>query len=227
MSFIFTEVKEEEGVYKAVFSSPTEEVRLPFSQMPSQTELDDAIAEYEWAAELLTFSGQDKIYKNGALVRVDVLLSQGIIEGTASTARDPYDENHTSTYYLEAPSSQVLSDWGVNDINNIAHWYGIKTLTSGTSFLKVVRFRADWPNEPSFSNPAWAYASVFSEDGTESSIKDLYISLEPEEMRQWCLDNGVNYPMPLEEIKKPWCFGVYWDSDTGVIQGVKGYVRYT
>jgi len=227
MSLTFTQIIEEEGKYWAIFSSPMEEVRIPFDQTPSQDELDEAIAKHEWEAELLSFKGEDRIYKDGALVRVDLLTDQGIIRGECSGRRAPYNQDHVSIYYLESPSSQLLSQWGVRDTNKLTHWYGIKTLIGGESFLKVVRFKASWPNEPELSGRIYAYASVFSEDGAESSIKDLYINAESEEMKQWCVDNNLTYPLPSEETKRPWCFGVYWNSDTGAIDGVKGYVRYT
>lgn len=227
MSLIFTEIIESEGKYWGVFSNSEQETKFPFDHNPSQTELDETIADYTLGQESLLLSGEDRIYNEGTLVRRDVFTEEGYIQGQCVGTREPYNEEHNSIYYLQPPSSELLSQWGVLDTHNLAYWYGIKTLNSGASFLKVVRYKAPWPNKPELLGRIWAYASVFSEDGTESDIKDLYINASPEYMQQWCADNSITYPLPVEETKTPWTYGVYWNSTTGAIQGVKGYVRYT
>ena len=197
--------------------------RADLSQEVIKGVIDDVL----WEDELRIPNAEDKVYRNGAVVRVDVHRAGQPVAGRAAGRRAPYLEDHDSVYHLSKPSADLLDQWSVSDRQYLAHWYGMKTMDSGGSYLKVVRYKASWPNEPSLPGLKWAYASVFSKDGTESDIKDVYVNATPEEMKQWCVDNNVAYPIPPEEVKRPWCFGVYWNSVTGAIEGVKGYVRYT
>lgn len=202
-------------------------VSFPFASYPSKEDIAKSVSDFIYTQELLSPNGEDRVYNNGELVRVDTHLSGQSSVGRATGVRAPYNEHHDSEYHAEINNPTLFDEYGVFDRNDLAHWYGIKTTDSGSRFLKVVRYKANWANEPSLPGNVWVYASVFSEDGAESSIKDLYVTAESEEMRQWCVDNDLPYPLPPEETKKPWCYGVYWDSNTGAIEGVKGYVRYT
>lgn len=228
MSHTVNRVYQDGDVYRAdVTVENMGNAFLPFISYPSDEDIESAVSKYVQSQEMLSPDCEDIIYSKGAIVRIDTHKSGEPSTGRATGAREPYNENHDSTYYAGEPSPALLDEWKVADKDNLAGWYGIKTIDSGSRFLKVVRYSASWANEPTFPGSIWVYASVFSEDGTESSVKDIYINAEPEEMKQWCVENNLDYPLPLEETKKPWCYGVYWNSNTGVIEGVKGYVRYT
>jgi len=217
---------------------------------PLPVPTDDPLQEYEWEEDGNTYrwkktprgemskedlknlpNVKDYVYNAGILVRTDShydpqLTTIGTTIGRGTGAREPYNQDHDSVYYWEFPTEDVLSQWKIKDTSNLVRWYGIKTLNDGTSFLKVVRSKANWANEPVLPGEVWVYASVFSKEGVESLVKDIYVKAEPEEIKQWCFENGLSFPLPPEETNKPWCWGVYWDSNTGIIEGIKGYVRY-
>lgn len=228
MNYTITSSSQKEGVYRvSVAMDDNQNVSLFFRADPSQEEIEDTLADLLWEAELQADDYEDRVYHSGAMVRLDVRRAGLPSVGRGAGSRAPYLEDHESAYYMSKPSAELLDQWGVSDRKSVAHWYGIKTVDSGASYLKLVRYKASWPNEPSLPGTAWAYASVYSEDGTESDIKDVYVNARPEEMRQWCANNSLTYPLATEETKRPWCFGVYWNSVTGAVEGVKGYVRYT
>jgi len=228
MNYTFSDITQDGDAYRANFLfEDGSTISFPFVTPPSQEEANKKISEYLWGQELLAEKGEDRVYNNGVLVRVDAHNKGSSSVGIASGIRAPYNQQHVSTYFWGFPSEELLDQWGVFDRNDLVDWYAIKATDDGRSFFKLFRYAASWPNEPSFSSEVWVYASVFSEDGTESDIKDVYVKISPEEMRQWCFNNNCTYPLPPEETKKPWCYGVYWNSTTGVIEGVKGYVRYT
>lgn len=228
MAYTVENIYVDEDRYRAAITlEGGDSVSFPFVAFPSEEDIEKSVSDYLHTQELLSPNGEDSVYSEGKLVRVDIHRSNQPSTGRATGARAPYNESHDSVYFWGTPSPALLDEWGVVNRNDLASWYGIKTTDSGDSFLKVVRYKASWPNEPELAGAVWVYASVFSEDGTESDIKDVYVNASPEEMRQWCVDNNLTYPLPPEETKKPWCYGVYWDSTTGVIEGVKGYVRYT
>jgi hypothetical protein len=105
----------------------------------------------------------------------------------------------------------------------LAHWWA----TKGDDLLKVVRTEdPGWSNKPIAPGEQWVFASVYGRDGVAHPQKDMFVRCVSEQMRDFCDREGLQYPIGDEVKVQPWCFGVIWNSDTGEIEGVKGYVRY-
>lgn len=152
--------------------------------------------------------------------------------GNYGNYRPPYNNSSVSLYVFETPSEEVLETYGC-DVDtygeNLNNWYGLKNdLSSQEVSAKFVFKNYSGPNKPQNlpSEKSHFYAAIHKTDGSKSPWLDVYTVTPPEPMREWCIANNCQYPLPESESKKPWCFSVVFNEDTGEINCVKAYIRH-
>lgn len=175
--------------------------------------------------------GYDNIWWNGEIVRVDH-FGQGNPDTVAEAKgyRAPYKKPLTSRYRWNDVDGR---DAKAEEFNvpadrrqGLMHWWATKEDGDTEEYLKLVRMdNPGWNHEPNVPGRRWVYASLFDRTGHEHAQKDIFVQCVSEQMREFCDREGLTYPVG-ETLVQPWCYGLIWNSETGAIEGVKGYVRY-
>jgi hypothetical protein len=151
--------------------------------------------------------------------------------------RAPYSNPSLSFYDF-----QIIMPPAIQTAFNVSYqaselktWYGLKfDLVTRDVLLKavVLDFAGAKPDLPP-SHPIWNnyYALTHSADGSVSDWVDCYSFSTRSQIKQFCLDKGLDYPLPDEEDLEPgyqaiWNWGVVFNKSTLEYGPVKAYVRY-
>lgn len=151
--------------------------------------------------------------------------------------RAPYSNPSLSFYDF-----QIVMPAAIQTAFNVSYqaselktWYGLKfDLVTRDVLLKavVLDFAGAKPELPP-SHPIYNnyYALTHSADGSVSDWVDCYSFSTRSQIKQFCLDKGLDYPLPDEEDLKPgyqavWNWGVVFNKSTLEYGPVKAYVRY-
>lgn len=228
MKYDIQGVRQEGDVFWALITSEDARIEIPFNHPPNEAEVKTSLAKHLGERKKAQFydMGEDFVYSGGSVVRRDVFNKKSPIVSESVAHRPPYFGSVRSKYTWEAPSSELLNSWNVSDHSALTNWYSIKEIDGVDTFIKIPRHFAEWPNKPDVPGKVGAYASLFDKNGVESDERDVFFLCPSELMQDWCAYQGLTYPIPPEEAKEPWCFGIIWQASTGDVVGVKGYVRH-
>lgn len=188
----------------------------------------------------------DDVYCEGVVVREDrplgevsltedemalvpVGASQPIV-GRYTGYRPPYSGAGLSIYDQRQPPEELLSRLNktTSDFAGGLHnWYAVKKDdATGTIFYKLVENYAGshgGPVFPDLSDVIWT-AKIYTESGEEDENVDFFVVSTKEAIQEWCDANNAVYPLPQDEGRTPWIFGIVWNSTTDTVTAVKAYI---
>jgi hypothetical protein len=201
---------------------------VPFKEVPSEEEVKTVLQNLEFDPYFVPVyeKGIEYLYCNGAVVRTDEFDSMKCFSSPQEAYREPYFGSVISKYYWETPSDELLKLWNVSEKNNLFPWYGIKEINGKEEYIKIFVEKADWAYAPSVPGRLRGYGSLYDTNGNQLDDREIIISCHKDEVRKFCVDAGLVYPIPDSEKKHPWCYSFVWSVATGDIKNVKGYVRH-
>ena len=188
----------------------------------------------------------DDVYCEGVVVRADrpldevsltedemALVPVGAsqpIAGRYTGYRPPYSGAGLSIYDQRQPPQELLARLNktASDFAGGLHnWYAIKKDdATGTIFYKLVENYDDshgGPVFPEHSDVIWT-AKIYRENGEADKNVDFFVVATKETMQDWCNENSAIYPLPQDESRTPWIFGIVWDSEADTVTAVKAYI---
>lgn len=159
-----------------------------------------------------------------------LVKNQGAV-GVASNYREPYINGCISWYSWDWLTDSDKNQFGVILPEGLTYkpWYGKKfDMTTGQVWLKVVYeeniYRPTYP-KPNIPSQDYFFAFMYDEEKNLLPDVDVYFHATFDEMRRFCVTNGVTYPDPMPTNDKSYClFSVVYDRSTLAISKVKAYV---
>ena len=197
---------------------------------------------------------RDDVYVSGSVVRTDYSIclpeAQAILGelnaafpslmdwersehnfiGAFDGYRPPYENASISWYDFEAPSEEILAQYGASNLyTNLIDYYGLKfDMVTKEALLKVFARDADIP-QPELPSGLKFYAVTHGVDGYVSDWVDCFVHATEEKMQKWCMDNSLDYPLPVmpeDDKSHIWCFGILFNKHTLEYGKIKAYARY-
>lgn len=170
------------------------------------------------AAELIT-------QLQNALPHINVTsLPQNLI-GVSDNYREPYNNTAISWYEHKLVTAEILQEYNVtvSNMDDLLPWYGIKYIVeTGEKYLKLV-YRDYNGSIPELPFGLRFFARIYASDGTVHSDIDSYTYTSAEMMQQYCTDNSLVFPAPLEHANDTYLWGVVFNAETLNISVVKAY----
>ena len=165
-------------------------------------------------------------------------------EYVGDSIRPPYKSTNSVTFYhmYQLPSKELLEQYKVPDVGyDYKFWHAIKyDLDNKVKRLKLVieddEKTSNYQTNPTTFIPRPSlpqckdvfFAKIFNEDGTEADEYDVFFVTIPAVMRDYCLKNNLDFPLPDSRLGDYiWIYGLVYDKTSLEIKQVKAYIKYT
>lgn len=195
---------------------------------------------------------QDEVYVGQKLVRTDATLwydqtveplrllwenwptgydfesSKSNVVGLYDGYREPYTNQSISWYEFKLPSPELRQQYGAAGYldHDVLNWYGLKfDLVTKDVLFKIVLRDVDTVKPP-LPEGFKFYARIHDKDGTVDPLIDCYVSTISDEMRAYCAEHNVEFPVPDDIADRVILWGIVYDERTLEIKYVKGYFEY-
>lgn len=168
-----------------------------------------------------------------------LMANKDNLTGRFEDYRPPYLNSSISYYNCEAPSSELLDQYGCKEIyQGITNpWYGLKhDLTTKQISLKVGFKPNDYKTffnnapEQTVDQIGCVFSRLHNQDQPASEWVDMYLyGTESDgtesDMRDFCQQVSKPFPLPEGSDLQCWSYSIVFNDTTGEINTIKGYVR--
>lgn len=146
--------------------------------------------------------------------------------GTASNYRQPYQGNIITLYVFETPTSDVITEFGVDQNLDFCTWFGFKfDTTNNTVSLKIPFFdNTNYYTKPTFPAEPLHYANIYTSGGLHTQRDAYFLKGGKLNFETYCTDNSLTLPWSSDIWKKVSLWSICYDSTTLVPDHVKAYV---